>query len=377
MIKFYRNLYQQPRIFGLDILRFFAIFFVLLGHSKILLPPSMDSFVNPLLLDGVAIFFVLSGFLIGGILIKTLQEKQLNGPVLFDFWKRRWLRTIPVYFIVLIFVLIFGLFYKPERIPETWYKYFLFIQNLGTNQPLFFSESWSLSIEEWFYLITPILLALFIFATKNLKRSLVLVIVLVIIAVIILRYYLYYTHDFQDFLSVDFTVMRRVFSRLDALMIGVFAAFIKVYYPARWNNLTHVIFLVIGVLGLYAIKYFNEDVLDAQTIVWSPFLKSIAVFMMLPYLSTVKKPCYSWMHVFTHLSLISYSMYLINRTIVIDILIKFGIFGVLRSNYVIPENWWFYYLLFWLFTIAISSLMYQWIEVPFLKLRNWKRVKGE
>lgn len=377
MIKFYRNLYQQPRIFGLDILRFFAIFFVLLGHSKILLPPSMDSYVNPLLLDGVAIFFVLSGFLIGGILIKTLQEKQLNGSVLVDFWKRRWLRTIPVYFIVLIFVLIFGLFYKPERIPETWYKYFLFIQNLGTNQPLFFSESWSLSIEEWFYLISPILLALFIFATKNLKRSLVLVIVLVIIAVIILRYYLYYSHDFQDFLSVDFTVMRRVFSRLDALMIGVFAAFIKVYYPARWNNLTHVIFLVIGALGLYAIKYFNEDALDAQTIVWSPFLKSIAVFMMLPYLSTVKKPRYSWMHVFTHLSLISYSMYLINRTIVIDILIKFGIFGVLRSNYVIPENWWFYYLLFWLFTIAISSLMYQWIEVPFLKLRNWKRVKGE
>ncbi len=377
MIKFYRNLYQQPRIFGLDILRFFAIFFVLLGHSKILLPPSMDSFVNPLLLDGVAIFFVLSGFLIGGILIKTLQEKQMSGPVLLDFWKRRWLRTIPVYFIVLIFVLIFGLFLKPERIPESWYKYFLFIQNLGTNQPLFFSESWSLSIEEWFYLITPILLALFIFATKNLKRSLVLVIVLVIIAVIILRYYLYYTHDFQDFLTVDFTVMRRVFSRLDALMIGVFAAFIKVYYPKRWNNLTHVIFLVIGVLGLYAIKYFNEDVLDAQTIVWSPFLKSIAVFMMLPYLSSVKKPRYSWMHVFTHLSLISYSMYLINRTIVIDILIKFGIFGVLRSNYVIPENWWFYYLLFWLFTIAISSLMYQWIEVPFLKLRNWKRVKGE
>lgn len=71
------KLEQSPnRVFGLDLLRFVAIFMVLLGHSLILAPKALKPFVYKFLFDGVAIFFVLSGFLIGGILIKQLNKKS-------------------------------------------------------------------------------------------------------------------------------------------------------------------------------------------------------------------------------------------------------------------------------------------------------------
>jgi len=97
----------ENRVFGLDILRFIAIFMVLLGHSLILAPQSVKKVVNPFLYDGVAIFFVLSGFLIGGILLKVLNKGAASWSGLIDFWKRRWMRTLPVYLFVLLYLLIY------------------------------------------------------------------------------------------------------------------------------------------------------------------------------------------------------------------------------------------------------------------------------
>ena len=64
------------RIFGLDILRAFAIIFVMLDHGQQILPPIFREICSFISFDGVSIFFVLSGFLIGGILIKILNKKS-------------------------------------------------------------------------------------------------------------------------------------------------------------------------------------------------------------------------------------------------------------------------------------------------------------
>jgi len=72
MGKFFNIEISKNRVFGLDLLRFIAIFMVLLGHSLIMVPEHLRPSVYPYIFDGVAIFFVLSGFLIGGILIKIL-----------------------------------------------------------------------------------------------------------------------------------------------------------------------------------------------------------------------------------------------------------------------------------------------------------------
>ena len=93
---------------------------------------------------GVDLFFVLSGFLVGRIYFVGSANKQF---ALMDFWRARWLRTIPPYFAMLAG---FWLFARP--LP---FYYWLFAQNyVGV---IDFIPSWSLCVEEHFYLLLPIL----------------------------------------------------------------------------------------------------------------------------------------------------------------------------------------------------------------------------
>ncbi len=73
---------NPKRIYGLDILRALAILFVVVGHGKYLLPQELRFYSKILALDGVSIFFVLSGFLIGGILIRLFEENHINKKLL-------------------------------------------------------------------------------------------------------------------------------------------------------------------------------------------------------------------------------------------------------------------------------------------------------
>ena len=94
---------ESKRLFGLDILRTTAIMLVVFMHGGIILKDSaIDGFPYFRLIDGVDIFFVLSGFLIGGILLKDINSAEKFGfKSLFTFWKRRWFRTLPNYYLIL------------------------------------------------------------------------------------------------------------------------------------------------------------------------------------------------------------------------------------------------------------------------------------
>jgi len=140
---------EPNRIYGLDILRAAAIFFVVFLHGTLFFSPQTFMRIYPFILDGVVLFFVLSGFLIGGILIKTLEEKPATFKNLKSFWLKHWLRTLPGYFLVLILLCLLSFIFDPAfTFPET-IKYFFFLQNFSAPQPHFFGESLSLSIEEW------------------------------------------------------------------------------------------------------------------------------------------------------------------------------------------------------------------------------------
>ena len=143
------------RNFGLDIVRSTAILLVLASHSLFFLFP----FYGRQLVEvfgvfgsyGVEIFFVLSGFLIGQLVIKeVLSPPGLRG--LGHFWVRRWFRTLPPYYLVLAIRTLTGH-------PFHW-RFLVFLQNFDAKVLSSFPVSWSLSIEEWFYLLTPLLLLL-------------------------------------------------------------------------------------------------------------------------------------------------------------------------------------------------------------------------
>ena len=160
------------RIPELDGLRGIAIGMVLLHHyffQPIEAPPS--TFLSYLQAaarlgwSGVDLFFVLSGFLIGGILLDARQSTNYFRV----FYTRRFLRIIPIYCVFLLLVLAlsalgtFGLtsdfsWMFDKRLP--WLPHFLFLQNfwmaLTTNfGALGLGVSWSLAVEEQFYVTLP------------------------------------------------------------------------------------------------------------------------------------------------------------------------------------------------------------------------------
>jgi peptidoglycan/LPS O-acetylase OafA/YrhL len=129
------------RIFGLDVLRALAVLFVVYGHGYNYVDGGIPVTLYLLpSLDGVTVFFVLSGFLIGRILLRTVAKHDFNGPMLVQFWIRRWFRTLPNYFLVLSFLVVaYSLLDRPE--PDDLWRYFLFSQNIAWPHPQFFVEA--------------------------------------------------------------------------------------------------------------------------------------------------------------------------------------------------------------------------------------------
>jgi peptidoglycan/LPS O-acetylase OafA/YrhL len=111
--------------------------------------------------SGVDLFFVLSGFLIGGILI----DNRRSSSYFTTFYARRILRIVPVYLVILLAYAAF--FVIPGRTllgpPSPWYVYATFTENIwmmwgvSTPRPAFFGIAWSLALEEQFYLTFPLL----------------------------------------------------------------------------------------------------------------------------------------------------------------------------------------------------------------------------
>ena len=81
--------HADARVFGLDLIRAGAVSLVLVAHASYLLEPvfAAPRTFNVLAVLGVELFFVLSGFLIGGIIIDTVRR---DPRWVANFWLRRW-----------------------------------------------------------------------------------------------------------------------------------------------------------------------------------------------------------------------------------------------------------------------------------------------
>ena len=151
---------QEGRNFGLDVLRCLSITSVVLFHSSdMFYDPTIKNLLFCLgIFDGVTVFFVLSGFLIGSQLIRILSTGAGYTDIA-GFLARRAMKTLPSYYIML-FVLSAWSFGYLQANQIHIHEYIFFIQNFNKSHPPFFTEAWSLSVEEWFYLIVPVALLL-------------------------------------------------------------------------------------------------------------------------------------------------------------------------------------------------------------------------
>lgn len=159
-----KPLQQHRYMSGLDGLRAFAVMAVVLYHLNIDWAPGG--------LLGVGIFFVLSGYLITDILAGQWERHHRFDLV--DFWIRRARRLLPAMFAMVIVVVLWCLVVDHSRLPalvgdvpaalfyvSNWWFIFhkvSYFESFGPASPL--GHLWSLAVEEQFYLIWPLLLAL-------------------------------------------------------------------------------------------------------------------------------------------------------------------------------------------------------------------------
>lgn len=360
----------ENRVFGLDLMRAIAIIFVVHEHA-VILEKANTHFPWIRLINGVELFFVLSGFLIGGILLKLFRTNDSFGiKIIGNFWIRRWFRTLPNYYLVLILniiVVYFGII--NEDFSQFSWKFFLFLHNFSGPFYGFFWESWSLSIEEWFYLLFPIILALVFFILKRFrinKKHIYLSSIFIFLLVPFLLRAHYASKIDVDLFWLETKLSKVVIYRLDSIALGLFAAFIKYWYPRIWFKSRNISFIA-GIIIIYSIMYTTWLPNAYVTKVFVTFFLSIGCFLLLPKFDSIRKAPPILLKIFTHISLISYSMYLLNLALVAE---------VMYTNFPPhdPYTAWGSYIIYWICVVAFSTLLYKYYEKPMMDLRDkWKK----
>ncbi|EOR94077.1 acyltransferase family protein [Arcticibacter svalbardensis MN12-7] len=369
------------RIFGFDFLRCLAILFVLIDHGAFFFTDKIDveNFTVFGFL-GVEIFFVLSGFLIGGIFIKTFdREDGFNFDSLKNFWIRRWFRTVPNYYLIVLVTLFVNIFIFKEVFSWSQISlYFLFLQNSYQRQSAFFGESWSLAIEEWFYLTLPVLMILsdYLFkkVIKEIKFRVLFGVIMFFISVISLRTAVVLFRD----PSWDSGIRKMMPLRLDSILFGVLGSWVSFYYkqlflkfkiPLVFLGLVSLllifIYYLLFIVGVYSHNYHLFSKVFYFT------LTDICFLCFMPFMSTwyVKKQVLV-VRMITIISVLSYSIYLIHRSIIISLLDFY-----FCSNEIIIQL--IKTLLFLVLTFVFSYFIYKYYEHPITELRekfNKKRI---
>jgi peptidoglycan/LPS O-acetylase OafA/YrhL len=363
---------ENNRVYGLDILRFFAIFFVIFGHASGLLPEPYSKIHERLLpFDGVTIFFVLSGYLIGGILLKIINQTDFKIKDLTNFWTRRWMRTLPAYYFTLFLLTTPRLILDPNfHINSEWRHYF-FLQNIYMQSVDFFPESWSLTVEEWFYLTFPISIFILFKIIKNKNIVIITTILSFIFISLLVRYKIYTTERLIGIDMWDAYFRKTVVTRLDSLMFGVLGAYFAYYNKDLWLKYKKTL-LFISIPSFIIISVFVPTITNAYSCVFYFSIISISVLLSLPYLSTYKMGNGNIYKAITITSIISYSLYLLNYSFLREFLIFDIIHNKIYTHFHLNvlTTTIIDYITYWMLLFIMAFFMYKYIEQPIMRLRD-------
>lgn len=229
---------RSRRVHGLDTLRALAVSLVVL-HHYVLFVSGRPTFgwVGELGWMGVDLFFALSGYLIGNQIFAAMGSG--DGFSLPRFYARRFLRTLPNFYVVLALYFLWPAFRGEAPLLPLW-KYLTFTQNIALEPGTAFSHAWSLSIEEQFYMLLPAL-ALAGAALGNSRRAAWFAIALAFGAGMLFRADAWFDHvqgqagwmrGYYKYIYYS------SFCRFDELLAGVAVALLKNQQPALWMRLS-------------------------------------------------------------------------------------------------------------------------------------------
>ena len=293
---------------GLDLLRGIAIGLVLIAHfidratwAHLGFTPVALALMGHF---GVELFFVLSGFLIGNLIIDIIDD----GPTVRAwavFMARRIMRTMPAY---LIWIgLLLALKSVGQSGPYIW-QYATFMQNLAWPMPPgnWFGVSWSLTIEEWFYLLFSVsTLGLAAIAPRAgfwLSLSAFLVVPVVLRA------------TWPDSANWDETLRKIVVLRLDAIAYGVLLARVMrdtTLLDRQWRAALALGLALLGAVSLVWLVVIGRwDVADPVWRVLVFNVSSVGLMLVFPAAMRLELPHGRFAAGIATASTLSYGLYL-------------------------------------------------------------------
>ena len=333
----------------IDGLRALAVIPVMLFHANVSLIPG--GYI------GVDVFFVISGYLITGIIINETEQNSFN---ISNFYERRARRILPALILVILFSIFASIFIMyPFQIIDfaksifyvsTFSSNFYFWQNTGGyfgtlsgQMPLL--HTWSLAIEEQFYLIFPIFFI--IFFRFGYKKILILILVTIALSFSISQYASFY-HPRPNFFLI--------FTRAWEILIGSICAIFLIKYGDKVQKSD--LLSIIGLLFiLIPIFLFTEK---------TPFP---SVYTLLPTIGTALIIIYSdnlnligrflSLRPLVFLGLISYGAYLWHH--------PFLVFGSIYFDGELSE---FFSIFICFIAFLFSYYSWKFVETPFRNKKN-------
>jgi peptidoglycan/LPS O-acetylase OafA/YrhL len=334
------------RIPSLDGFRAISIILVLIAHSiRCVGFPIQLSDVARHGAIGVNVFFAISGFLITTML---LNEEVTDGKIsIGHFYLRRAFRILPVFLLYTAFIIVIQNYQSISSTTSNLIHVLTFTVNFDPNRNWFLGHFWTLSVEEQFYLIWPVLL---IFCRQHIRIVLVVLILYGCIARVI---------DYK-FPTYSAGTLSPFFMHSDAILLGSLAA---VTYFRNPNLLKHKVFntvwlqiLAVGLLILF-IYLPGYGKLAIISLPFSGLVTGMCiVFLILCYLEPTNSMTYRFLNhkIIVHIGILSYSIYVWQQ------------FFILGSPVVWYRIWPFNMLIIYL--VALAS--YYLIERPFLVIRK-------
>jgi peptidoglycan/LPS O-acetylase OafA/YrhL len=221
---------RYPALHGLRVLAIvsvvqFHVTWILNGEKGILFDPEWTT-TSITVFFGMDLFFILSGFLIGSILFRSLEvvgKQQIRR-----FYVRRIFRTFPSYYVVLTFLALVTPL-TATQLHNLRYEYTYltnFVGRLGTDTLMFWG--WSLALEEQFYLTVPLLFVALTHIRSDRKRIALLVGLWA--SALVVRLVIFLRHRPWEDLVLYSALYFRSYTRFDTLVCGILLALVHRRY---------------------------------------------------------------------------------------------------------------------------------------------------
>jgi peptidoglycan/LPS O-acetylase OafA/YrhL len=356
------SLAGRGRRFGLDVMRAIAVMCVIIAHSTPLFFAEWLNtrdvfkwFVN-LGTIGVDIFFGLSGYLIGAILLRTMDRFD-DFAVVKRFLFRRWLRTLPAAYVSAIVVWFVA---APKNISD----YIMSILFVGSFNAWRLSTEntfwWSLSTEELFYLLFPLLLFLLI---KKFPRAQAFAMTIILFAAfaMLCRVVLEWLLP----IAIIDNIQNVSYASLDAMVWGILMQWVRQARPQWFMRLSQIGFAP-GALIFASGAALLLDPLRWIVLTWfgCHILIVVGAVLMIPAMESIKT--LGWQvadRVVAWIALISYSLYL---------------YQVMMSNFVFHQygsatSWAMVITslaMYFGLTFLAATISYYAVEAPVLRWRD-------